>query len=831
MAQLKLAKLNGFKPFSTTKVNEIYFSEPLTLISGLNGTGKSSVIEAFQVLLTKENFSVDLYNINSSGSASLILKITKDQKDFDFTKNLKFSSKTLETDKTLEAKLKKIFPDVFVDLKSWSSLIHNVILCTHDEGNWVFNKSQFQSTFELLLNIDKYKIALTNIKSRETEEKSIQCQIEKDFKKLQYDYKEDHNKILKELKKKRDHLAQMESLVENKGRVLEKKKEDLAKKKEIMKELSEFLQSNDNGDSFNHYSLAFAEKSRDVEQIERNLKDKLKKKKENDAKFQKLKENEEKKEQIFQLDQKIIKLELDIEKFQKIPLDKETSLISKLEIDLNSKETEFSNFKKLIEKNNLEISKSEAHIHYLKKSIQENGVGLEKLNKEHIYLEEKKCFTCGKVLEESSTLLESTLLAIQVSKEKSKTLKEEQNNFLKSLEEMKVNQTHFEVNMKVINEDLMNIRSLLHDLREKIRSHENTISRLQNSLNTCFKEKNSFKINQFDYTIKDIETERKEIDLDIETLISQLSQENQEFARLKNLKEEIDQKITNHSLIRKSKQREQNQLSNSIELLEKEIEYLNKEIHTTQGGIIISKENIQEYEENEKKKTLSFEKDSQDFTHMIETMKEIIMDLNLTDQKLKSALTTYINNSIQNINKTINENWEMVYPNQDIRNIQIYHQNIENITDFNIGFKYEFSGKDAKYYSKGDRCEYQLSTGLKKLLALTIRFSIFEQFSDSIKFFSLDEPISNLHEDYYPLVGNLIKKYLKKDVKVIIISHDPKILDHINFKETVETYYMIEKQEKVLKDSIRFDSSIKLCQTDIKKRKRDEESDFQNKKK
>ncbi|XP_063981287.1 DNA repair protein RAD50-like [Diachasmimorpha longicaudata] len=212
MSKIRKLSIRGIRNFSDTEECTIKFSCPLTLITGLNGVGKTTVIECLRYITTgefppgsdrgksfihdptlKNQTSVQVRGcvkgqiIDHEGK---IITVTRTMECSRYEKQLKF--KTLDNAVSVlnpktgkETQLTNRCADVDVEVMNSlgvsKAILNHVIFCHQDDANWPLDENKIiKERFDAILETTNYNKALENVrklaKSKETALKIAQIE-------------------------------------------------------------------------------------------------------------------------------------------------------------------------------------------------------------------------------------------------------------------------------------------------------------------------------------------------------------------------------------------------------------------------------------------------------------------------------------------------------------------------------------------------------------------------------------------------------------------------------------------------------------------------------
>ncbi|KAM0673337.1 DNA repair protein rad50 [Gurleya vavrai] len=194
MSSLEKLMIRGIRSYNPNTSNTIYFSSPLTLIVGQNGTGKTTIIEALKFITTN-----DLPQ-NTRGGAFIYHPKLLHQVDVKAQVKLKFrnienvemvctrslqatNKKSGLTQKSIESTLLYKNSNVSISNKCVnieneiqhhlgvsSAILQNVIFCHQEESNWILSEpGNVKKRLDDIFATSKYSKALDCIKTLKKE--------------------------------------------------------------------------------------------------------------------------------------------------------------------------------------------------------------------------------------------------------------------------------------------------------------------------------------------------------------------------------------------------------------------------------------------------------------------------------------------------------------------------------------------------------------------------------------------------------------------------------------------------------------------------------------
>eukprot|EP00911_Craspedida_sp_UC1_P002208 UC1_evm1s1687 len=187
-------RINGFRSFSPDpedhKFNTIVFQQPVTLVVGPNGCGKTTIIECLKYIttgempsMTKQGFVHDP-RLVTGGQAGVEARLRMSFTDCfgehvkvfrsvkaATTKSGNVSQKTLANtlminDKTIDSKCSDINAQMEIHLGVDKAVLSNVIFCHQEDSNWPLGKdADVKDRFDAIFSATKYINALKSIKT------------------------------------------------------------------------------------------------------------------------------------------------------------------------------------------------------------------------------------------------------------------------------------------------------------------------------------------------------------------------------------------------------------------------------------------------------------------------------------------------------------------------------------------------------------------------------------------------------------------------------------------------------------------------------------------
>ncbi len=773
------------RDFLVHEDSEIEFKEGLNVITGENGSGKSSIIQAIYYAL----FGKSLYYDNvkqflrfNKNDFYVKLEFNTNGGKFFIERSLKGYFKTNKYNIPNSTTLKEyLFKNYRINEKRYL----NTLLVKQGSLNQfiLLSKKERLEEFERILGIDVMKMI-----SEKSKEMARDC--EKLYK--QYNEQEIRNKI-DELKKEIEQLLNEKQESENKLKELRVKKgslesdiqnlrnikdlirkiEEIGEKEKQLKEIEKFL--NENSENYQTYekfqeiykdALRTKEAKSKLEELENKLKE-IERFKEGHDKYKTYLEWSER-EDIKDLESACKQGKKLGDEIEKVFNTREIGEIEKIIKDCESKENQ------LKEKNDENRKK----LGEIKAKIEQN----QKILKE-IESIKGKCPICKRDLDEEHKL--------RLKKEASE-----------EIEKLREEEKRLNNEIKDIENELKNIRRFL-DKKDIFLRYKQIKESFDMNLWKEWKEKkeySQYKSYYDNYKQKDaLEKEFQKYEnivkswnypFDFNEVISYVeSDENkmfyQNYVKKQSEKERLEKEISKkqelennlNNLTQKFKDIDFNNLDNLIGEKQKELDNLNQEIGKFEERIRNCEKSIKEKKEQLREKEKEIEK--------IENLKENYKFYWNLYEKLEKVINYKRKRYYENLSAFVSYYFDK-FGLEDYREVKIGFENGLNI-----------------YLCREDGSEveaYNLSGGEQASLSLALRLAIAQLLDLKFKILILDEPTYGMDNIRVKSLGELFLNFIRNnpDYQVILVTHEEEIFDipdihriHLekrNGRSFIETY-------------------------------------------
>lgn len=237
MTNLEKLSIKGIRCFSPQSVNSISFLNPLTLILGPNGSGKTTIIECLKYICTGSlppntkngaSFIFDPKLINQSDVKAQIKLIFQNikNKSISCSRSMQLSLKKNKTEvRTLEnilcmgegedkvtssSKCVEIDKEMIYHLGVNTALIENVIFCHQEDSVWILDDPKIvKKKMDDIFASTKYIKALESLKVQKRE-LSSEIKVKKQELEFLYHQKSQKDKLIQKIKEINEKLFELE---------------------------------------------------------------------------------------------------------------------------------------------------------------------------------------------------------------------------------------------------------------------------------------------------------------------------------------------------------------------------------------------------------------------------------------------------------------------------------------------------------------------------------------------------------------------------------------------------------------------------------------------
>ncbi|EQB60151.1 dna repair protein rad50 [Vairimorpha apis BRL 01] len=178
MTILDKLHIKGIRSYNPKKFQSIEFQNPLTLIVGQNGTGKTTIIESLKyattnILPPNTKGGAFIYDNNLANDAEVKAEIKLSILEKNKTENKTIELNIFVNDNKLEKSLNKSDLNKIFDLNI--SILNNVIFCHQDESMWCLSEPSVNKKYLMIFFhiLSKLKITQTELENLHLECKKM----------------------------------------------------------------------------------------------------------------------------------------------------------------------------------------------------------------------------------------------------------------------------------------------------------------------------------------------------------------------------------------------------------------------------------------------------------------------------------------------------------------------------------------------------------------------------------------------------------------------------------------------------------------------------------